>query len=70
MREALHLDKEMKLNIFAVGKCLIMTPKPLLRRSLAKKIEKEMRGKKISLNDLLKDLKTERRQYQKETHGR
>ncbi len=70
MREALHLDKETKLNIFAVGKCLVMTPKSLLRRSLAKKVEKEMRGKKISLNALLKDLKTERRQYQKETYGR
>ncbi len=70
MREALHLDKETKLNVFAIGKCLVMTPKPLFRRFLAKKVEKEMRGKRISLNDLIKDLKTERRHYQKETYGR
>ena len=70
MREALHLDKETKLNVFAVGRCLIMTPKALLRRSLAKKVQKEMREKKLSLNDLLKDLKKERRHYNKESHGR
>ena len=69
MREALHLDKEAKLNIFAIGRCLVMTPKTLLRRSLAKKVQKQMRDKKISLNDLLRDLKDERRQYIKEANG-
>jgi bifunctional DNA-binding transcriptional regulator/antitoxin component of YhaV-PrlF toxin-antitoxin module len=70
MREALHLDKETKLNVFAVGRCLVMTPKTLLRRSLAKKVQKEMHKKNLSLNDLLKELKNERRQYTKETYGR
>ncbi len=69
MREALKLGKETKMNVFAVGRCLVMTPKPLLRRSLAKQVQKEMHAKKITLNDLLKDLKSERRQYVKETHG-
>ena len=69
IREALHLDKETKINVFAVGRCLVMTPKPLLRRSLAKKAQKEMREKKISLNDLLADLKNERRQYMKKNYG-
>lgn len=70
MREALHLGKETKINVFAVGRCLVMTPKPLSRRALAKKVQKQMREKKISLNDLLKDLKAERRQYVKEVYGR
>ena len=70
MREALNLNKETKLNVFAVGKCLVMTPKPLLRRSLAGEVRKEMRDKKLSLNDLLENLKEERRQYRKEIHGR
>ena len=70
LREALQLDKETKLNVFVVGRCLVLTPKPALRRSLAKKVEKEMCGKNISLNDLLEDLKSERRQYRRETHGR
>ncbi len=70
MREALRLDKETKLNVFAVGRCLVMTPKPLLRRSLAKKAQRQMRDEKISLDDLLKELKSERRQYVKEVHGR
>ena len=65
MREALHLDKETKLNVFTVGRCLIMTPKPLLRRALAKKLQKEMKAQKLTLNDLLKDLKAERRHYTK-----
>ena len=54
-----------KLNVFTVGRCLIMTPKTLLRRSLAKKLQKEMKAKKITLNDLLKDLKAERKLYNK-----
>ena len=69
IREALHLAKETKLNVFAVGRCLVMTPKPLLRRSLAKKVQKEMHNKKISLNELLADLKIERRQYMKKNYG-
>ena len=70
MREALRLSKETKLNVFAVGRCLIMTAKPLLRRSLAKKARKEMYAKKLTLGGLLKDLKQERRKYNKETYGR
>ena len=70
MREALRLGKETKLNVFAVGRCLVMTAKPLMRRALAKKVEKEMREKKMTLNDLLADLKNERRQYVKESYGR
>ncbi len=70
MREALHLGKETRLNVFAVGRCLVMTPKNLLRRSLAKKAHKEMRAKKLSLKALLSDLKAERRSYRKETYGR
>ena len=70
MREALGLEKETKLNVFAVGRCLVMTPKTLLRRSLARKVQKQMRDKKLSLKNLLKELKNERRGYMKETHGR
>lgn len=70
MREALHLSKETKLNVFAVGRCLVMTPKPLMRRALSQKVQKHMREKKVSLNDLLKDLKAERRRYAKEVYGR
>jgi len=69
IREALHLDKETKLNVFAVGKCLVMTPKPLLRAALAKKVQKEMRAKKLSLEDLLTDLRAERKRYKKENYG-
>lgn len=69
IREALHLDKDTKLNVFAVGKCLVMTPKPLLRTALTKKVQKEMRAKKLSLNDLLAGLKEERRKYRNEIHG-
>jgi hypothetical protein len=35
---------------------------PKQRRSLAQKVQKQMRAKKISLNELLSDLKNERRQ--------
>ncbi len=59
-RKALKLDNETQLNVFVVGRCLVLTPKSLMRSSLSKNVEKSMKDQKLSLNDLLKDLKNER----------
>jgi len=42
MREALSLDESTGLNIFRVGKVLIMSPKRLQRTSLANGVEREI----------------------------
>ena len=69
VREALNLDDTSQLNIFVVGRCLILTPKRLLRGSLAKDIETTMKEKGLSLDDLLDELKEQRRRYNREKYG-
>ena len=68
-RQAMKLDEENQLSAFVVGRCLVLTPKRLLGPSLAKEVERSMKAKGLSLEDLLRDLKAERRRYNQERHG-
>jgi bifunctional DNA-binding transcriptional regulator/antitoxin component of YhaV-PrlF toxin-antitoxin module len=68
LREALGLDEETGLNIFRVGRVLLMTPKRLQRAALASEVEREMKREGLSLVDLLKDLKNQRKRYLAETY--
>ena len=70
LREVLKLDDAAVLNVFVVGRCLILTPKRLLRASLAKDVEHAMKANGLSLQDLLRTLKEERRRYARRTYGR
>lgn len=69
VREALKLDEENQLSVFVVGRCLVLTPKRLLGPALAKDVEKAMKAKGLSLEDLLRDLKEERQRYNQERYG-
>lgn len=69
VRQALKLEDESRLNVFVIGRCLVMTPKPLLRSSLARDVEKSMKVQRLSLKDLLVSLKEERRRYNKGAHA-
>lgn len=68
IREAMHLDNETALNVFAIGKVLLMTPKRLQRASLAAEVEREMKRQGLTLEDLLNNLKNQREQYLAETY--
>ena len=68
LREALNLDEESGLNVFRVGKVLLMTPQRLQRASLASEVEREMKREGLTLEDLLKDLKGQRKRYLAETY--
>ena len=68
LREALALDEETGLNVFRVGRVLLMTPKRLQRAVLASEVEREMKREGLSLEDLLKDLKNQRKRYLAETY--
>ena len=70
VRQALKLDEENQLSVFVVGRCLVLTPKRLLGPALAKDVEKAMKAKGLSLEDLLRDLKEERQRYNQERYGR
>lgn len=69
IRRALHLDEHSVLSAFVVGSCLILTSKRLLRTSLAKEAERSLKKEGLSLNDLLKSLKDERKRYGQEKYG-
>jgi len=68
MREALSLDVDTGLNIFRVGKVLIMSPKRLQRASLAKEVEREMKRRGLTLKDLISDLRVQREKYLAEAY--
>jgi AbrB family looped-hinge helix DNA binding protein len=70
LREALNLDEESGLSVFRVGKVLLMTPKRLQRASLAAEVEREMKREGLTLKDLLRDLKDQRKRYVEETYSR
>lgn len=69
VRRAMQLDDETQLSVFVVGRCLILTPKRLLRASLAKDVAKAMAADGISLDDVLGELKAERTRYNRAAYG-
>ncbi len=70
IREEMNLDEQSTVNIFRVGKALLMTPKRLQRSSLAKKVEREMKRGGLSLEDLLADLRSQRKRYLEEARAK
>ena len=70
IREEMNLDEQATVNIFRVGKVLLMTAKRLERASLAKKVEREMKRQGLTLQDLLADLRFQRKRYREEAHSK
>ncbi len=70
IREEMNLDEEAPVYIFRVGKVLLMTPKRLQRASLAKRVEREMKRQGLSLEDLLADLRSQRKRYHAEAYSK
>ena len=68
-RKDLGLEENDALNLIKVGDMLILTQKRLAGDIVALKMEKAMKNKKITLDDLLKDLKRQRKRYTKEVYG-
>jgi bifunctional DNA-binding transcriptional regulator/antitoxin component of YhaV-PrlF toxin-antitoxin module len=60
LREALEMDETTGLNVLRVGRALVMTPRRLQRVSLAREMEKELARERLTLEDLLADLKAQR----------
>ena len=63
VREALALGDEAQLSVFAVGRCVVLTPKRLLRASLARDVERSMKEQGLRLEDLLRTLREQRKRY-------
>ncbi len=69
VRQALKLEGDVQLSVFVIGRCLVLTPKPLQRAPLAKDVEKAMKAQGLSLDDVLTGLKAERKRYNQEQYG-
>jgi len=70
IREEMNLDEQATVSIFRVGKVLLMTPKRLERASLAKRVEREMKREEVTLEDLLADLRRQRKRYLEEAYSK
>ncbi len=57
IREALHLSKDSMLSITRVGEGILIVPKPSGFESASAKFSKAATEKRITLENLLKDLK-------------
>ncbi|GBE00862.1 MAG TPA: AbrB/MazE/SpoVT family DNA-binding domain-containing protein [Euryarchaeota archaeon] len=68
-RKDLGLEENDALNIIKAGDMLILTQKRLKGDGVAKEMEKAMKKKKITLQDLLKDLEGQRVRYNREVYG-
>ena len=69
VRKDLELDEAPFLNLIRVGDCLILTPRRLQRASLAKAAQKAMKDGGLSLEDVLEELRGQRRRYDRDRHG-
>ncbi|MEK7238370.1 MAG: AbrB/MazE/SpoVT family DNA-binding domain-containing protein [Nitrospirota bacterium] len=69
-RKELGLGKEDVLNIIKIGDVLILVPKQLAGDIISRKMESAMRKKDLSLDNLLKNLREQRKRYSRETHAK
>lgn len=69
-RKDLGLDKEDVLNILKIGDVLILVPRQLAGDALSRKMETSMKRKGLTLDNLLSNLKEQRKRYSKETYAK
>ncbi len=70
LRNELGLTENDALNMIKVGDALILTQKRLVGDALSQKMNKAMKKKGLTLDDLLRDLNGQRKRYTKEAYGR
>ena len=69
-RKELGLGKEDVLNVLKIGDVLILVPKQLAGDIISRKMESAMRKKDLTLDNLLKNLREQRKRYSRETHAK
>ncbi len=69
-RKGLGLEEKDVVNIVKVGESLILTRKQLAGDLLSRKIEAEMKKQGLTLQDLLDNLREQRKKYRKEAYGK
>ncbi|MFC1521426.1 AbrB/MazE/SpoVT family DNA-binding domain-containing protein [Elusimicrobiota bacterium] len=69
LRKNLGLGTSETLTAYGMGQAIILTPKRLTRASLSREFESQMAQKNLTLDNLVADLREQRKQYNKENHG-
>jgi AbrB family looped-hinge helix DNA binding protein len=69
-RKDLGLGENDTLNMVKIDEMLILTPRKPFGDAVARKVESAMRRKGLTLDDLLVNLKDQRRKYQREAHAK
>lgn len=69
-RKELGIGKEDVLNVLKIGDVLVLVPRLLSGDVLSKKIEVSMKKKGLTLENLLKNLREQRKRYSRETYAK
>lgn len=69
-RKELGIGKEDVLNIFKIGDVLILVPRQLAGDVVSRKIEAAMKKKGLTLDNLLKNLREQRKRYSRDTYAK
>ncbi len=69
-RKDLGLEENDSLNVVKIDEMLILTPRKPFGDAISKKIEAGMKRKGLSLDDLLANLKDQRKKYTREAYGK
>ena len=69
-RKELGLGKEDMLNVLKIGDVLILVPRQLAGDVISRKIESAMKKKGLTLDNILKNLREQRKRYSKETYAK
>jgi AbrB family looped-hinge helix DNA binding protein len=69
-RKDLGLEENDALNMVKIDEMLILTSRKPFGDATAKKVEAAMRRKGLALDDLLSNLKEQRKKYSREAYGK
>jgi len=69
-RKELGLGKEDMLTVLKIGDVLVLVPRQLAGDVISRKIESAMKKKGLTLENLLKNLREQRKRYSKETYAK
>ena len=69
-RKELGIGKEDVLNVLKIGDVLILVPKQLAGDVVSRKIEAAMKKKGLTLDNLLKNLREQRKKYSREAYAK
>lgn len=69
-RKDLGIEENDTLNVIKIDEMLILTPRKPFGDAVAKKFQTAMKRKGLTLDNLLGNLREQRRKYTRETYGK